>query len=89
VVLDWEAQMTNGDVGGGTPGLTPRDVESRDELPLVLAGARFPATPKALAEHAAREGAPDVTVALLEELSDRRYDGVSDVAGDLSGGEPT
>jgi hypothetical protein len=81
--------MTNGDVGGGTPGLTPHDLERRDELPQVLAGARFPARPKALAEHAAREGAPDVTVALLEELSDRRYDGVSDVAGAMSEEEPT
>jgi hypothetical protein len=76
-------------VQGTPPGMTPRDVEDRSAFARVLAGAAYPATPRELAEHAAEEGAPDVAVAALEDLPDRRYERFADVVEALGYGHET
>ncbi|MCW2944169.1 MAG: hypothetical protein JWR24_886 [Actinoallomurus sp.] len=74
---------------GTPPGMTPRDVENRSALAQVLAGARFPATPEVLAEHAAGQGAPDAVVTALRELPERTYANVADVSDALGYGHET
>ena|SRR5436190_23061405 len=71
---------------GTPPGMTPRDVEDRSALAQVLAGVRYPATPRELAAHAVEQGAPDVAVVTLEGLPDRPYERLSDVLETLGYG---
>src|SRR5438874_4540745 len=47
--------IRNSRSGGTPPGMTPRDVEDRSAIARVLAGARYPATPRDLARHAAEQ----------------------------------
>jgi hypothetical protein len=75
--------------GAAPPGMTPEDVEERSAVARVLAGVRYPATPGALAEHAAGQGAPDVTVAAIEQLPERSYAGLADVTDELGHGHET
>ena len=74
---------------GTPPGMTPRDVEDRTAFARVLAGVRYPVTPRELARYAAEEGAPDVAVAALERLPDRSYERLAEVIEGLGYGHET
>jgi hypothetical protein len=72
--------------GGTPPGMTPRDVADRSAMARVLAGVKYPATPRELAVHALEEGAPDVAVAALEQLPEREYADFAEVSNGLGEG---
>jgi hypothetical protein len=78
--------LGTGRPGGAPPGMTPRDVEDRSAVARVLAGVRYPVPPRSLAEHAARQGAPDVTVTALEHLPERPYASLAAVTDELGYG---
>ncbi|MGK5554302.1 DUF2795 domain-containing protein [Actinomadura kijaniata] len=71
---------------GAPPGMKPEDVEERSALARLLTGVRWPATPKDLVAHLDRPGAPDGAVAALENLPDREYENLADVAEELGYG---
>jgi hypothetical protein len=60
--------------------MTPRDIEDRSAMAQVLSGVDYPATPRTLATHALRVGAPEVAVTALEQLPERSYASFADVA---------
>jgi hypothetical protein len=81
--------LDTGRPGGAPPGMTPDDVEERSAVARVLAGVRYPATPGSLVEHAAEEGATDVTVTALERLPERSYGSFAEVTDGLGYGHET
>jgi hypothetical protein len=81
--------LDTGRPGGAPPGMTPDDVEERSAVARVLAGVRYPATPGSLGEHAAGEGATDMTVKALERLPERPYGSFAEVTDELGHGHET
>jgi hypothetical protein len=71
---------------GAPPGMTAQDVEERSALARLLTGVRYPATPDELLEHVSGADAPDDAVAALQDLPDRQYENVADVAEALGYG---
>jgi hypothetical protein len=69
--------------------MTRRDVENRSAFAKLLAGARYPATPRRLSAHVESEGAPDVAVRALADLPDREYESLPDVMDALGYGHET
>lgn len=74
---------------GTPPGMSPDDVELRSALARYLAGFHEPMRPRALAERAARNGAPDDIVGALRNLPNREYTRVAEVAEELGLGHET
>jgi hypothetical protein len=71
---------------GAPPGMSARDVEERSALARLLNGVHYPARPNDLLEHVSGADAPDEAVAALEDLPDREYRNVADVAEALGYG---
>ncbi|MEV5750036.1 DUF2795 domain-containing protein [Actinoallomurus sp. NPDC052308] len=74
---------------GTPPGMSPDDVERRSDIARYLAGFHEPMRPAALADRAARNGAPDDVVRDLRNLPDQEYTRVAEVSEALGLGNET
>jgi hypothetical protein len=86
-VWDPESPEPRGPVEeGAPPGMSAQDVDERSALARLLNGVRYPARPDDLLEHVSGADAPDDAVAALEDLPDREYVNIADVAEELGYG---
>ncbi|TKK88379.1 DUF2795 domain-containing protein [Herbidospora galbida] len=69
---------------GSPEGMTSGEVDSRSELAKWISGTHvFPADRAALLKQAQSEGAPDVVLAVIRSIPDRRYENLQEVADQL------